>query len=155
MIREVDALNGMGALNTKEAVSMGAMKNRLNKVDKANWTDMKFYKNNAIAGRRKHKRFREVVQSCILHSSESWSWSKEMVHALHGWESWNLDHIEVKKMGTKGDELGIVQNHPDRESKTKDLLKEEERTLNIWCWSEFGVTRRRYLTRRGTKRRTK
>ena len=28
----------------------------------------------------------------------------------------------------------------------EDLLKEEEKTLNIWCCREFGVTRRRHST---------
>ena len=54
MIREVDALNGMGALNTKEAVSMGVMKIRLNKVDKANWTEMKFLQEQCNCGGKRN-----------------------------------------------------------------------------------------------------
>ena len=90
VIREVEAFKTMGA-TTKEADSMSSMKFRMNKADKALWMDMKFYKNKGIAEGRKHKRYREVVQSCIRHSSESWSWNLEMVDVLHGWESRNLD----------------------------------------------------------------
>ena len=84
VIRMVEALKAMGALITKEADTMSAMKFQMNKADKALWIDTKFYKNKGLAERRKHKRYREVVQSCILHSCESWSWNKEMVDALHG-----------------------------------------------------------------------
>ena len=69
----------MGALISKEADSRSAKKFRMNKADKASWMDKKFYKNRGIAEGRKHNRYREVVQSCILHSCESWSWNKEMV----------------------------------------------------------------------------
>ena len=36
------------------------------------------------------KRYRQVVQPCLLHSCEGWSWNKEMVDTLHRWESRNL-----------------------------------------------------------------
>ena len=49
VIKEVDALKAMGALITKEADSMSAMKFRMIKADKAMWMDMKFYKNKGIA----------------------------------------------------------------------------------------------------------
>ena len=70
MIREVEALMAMGALITKEAGSMSAMKFRMNNADKALWMDIKFYKNKGIAEGKMHKKYREVVQSCILHSCE-------------------------------------------------------------------------------------
>ena len=92
----------MGALISKEADMMSALKFRMNKADKALWTDMKFYKNKGIAEERKHKRYREVVQSCILHSCESWSWNKEMVDTLHGWESRNLDLMSSRRWAQKG-----------------------------------------------------
>ena len=41
-IKEVDSLRTMGALITKEADSMTAMKFRMNKADKAMWMDMEF-----------------------------------------------------------------------------------------------------------------
>ena len=68
MIREVEALKAMGALITKEADSMSAMKLRMDKADKALWMDLKFNKNQGFAEGRKHKRYQEVVQSCLLHS---------------------------------------------------------------------------------------
>ena len=68
MIREVKALKAMGALITKEADSMSALKFRMDKADNALWMDMKFYKNKGIAEGRKHKKYQEVVQSCLLHS---------------------------------------------------------------------------------------
>ena len=45
-----------------------------------------FYKNKGIAEGRKHKRYREVVQPCVLHSCERWSKNREMFDTLHGWE---------------------------------------------------------------------
>ena len=63
---------------------MSAMRLLMNKADKAVWMDMKFHKNKGIAEGRNHKRYREIVQSCLLHSCESQSWNKEMVDALQG-----------------------------------------------------------------------
>ena len=59
--------------------------------------DMKIYKKKGIAEGRKHTNYREVVQACILHSCESWSWDKEMVDALHGWERMNLDLMSSRR----------------------------------------------------------
>ena len=87
----------MGAFVTKEADSMSAMRFWMNKADKALWMDMKLCKNKGIAEGRKHKRYKEVVQSCILHSCESWSWDKEMIDALHGWEGRNLDLMSSRR----------------------------------------------------------
>ena len=61
----------MGALITKEANSMSAMKFWMSKADKALWMDMKIYKRKRVAEGRKHTNYREVVQACILHSCES------------------------------------------------------------------------------------
>ena len=52
MIREVEALMAMGALITKEAGSMSAMKFRMNNADKALWMDIKFYKNKELLKER-------------------------------------------------------------------------------------------------------
>ena len=49
MIGEVETLKAMGALLSKEADSMSAVKFRMNKADKASWIDMKLYKNKGIA----------------------------------------------------------------------------------------------------------
>ena len=68
MIKEVTSMQAMGALISKEADSMSALKFRMNKADKALWMDMKLFSNTGIAEGRKHKRYREMVQSCILHS---------------------------------------------------------------------------------------
>ena len=73
VIKEVATLKAMGALISTEADSMSAVKFRMNKADKALWIDIKIYKNKGIAAGSKHTRYREVVQSCILHSCESWS----------------------------------------------------------------------------------
>ena len=47
MIGEVEALKAMGALITKEADSMSAVKFRMNKADKALWKDMIFFQEQA------------------------------------------------------------------------------------------------------------
>ena len=114
----------------------------MNKADKAMCMDMEFYKNKGIAEGKKHRKYREVVQSCILHSRESWSWNKEMVDTLRGR---NLDLMSSKR-----------GSGPIRSGKQgRDLLTEVEKTLNFCCCKEFGVTRRRFSTRRGTTYLTK
>ena len=67
-VKEVETLQDMGVLITQEADPMSAMRFRMRKADKAFWMDMEFYKNKSIAEGRKHKRYREVVESCILSS---------------------------------------------------------------------------------------
>ena len=119
MIREVEALMAMGALITKEADSMSAMKFRMNNADKALWMDTKFYRNKGFAEGRKRKRYRAVVHSCILHSCESWSGNKEMVDASHGWESKKFGFHELKKIESNRAEFGAVPGQLNQESKTK------------------------------------
>ena len=81
LIKEVEALQAMGALITREADSMSAVKFRMRKVDKALWMEMKFYENNGFAEGTKHKRYRDVVQSCFLNRNldlmSSWQWSEK------------------------------------------------------------------------------
>ena len=86
---------------TKEADSMSAMRFRMMKADRAFWME-NFFKNKGVAEGRKHKRFREVVQPCILHSCEGWNWNKEMVDSLDGWESRNLDLMRSRKWIKRG-----------------------------------------------------
>ena len=102
LIQEVEAIQALGALITRKVDSMKAMKFRMSKAIEASWMDMKLYKNKGIAEGRKHKRYREVVQSCILHSCEGWSWNKEMVDALHGWESRNWDLMSSRRWAQTG-----------------------------------------------------
>ena len=92
----------MGALITREADSMSALECRWSNADKALWMDMDVNKNNGVAEGRKHKRYREGVQSCILHSCEGWTWNKEMVDALHRWENRNLDLMSSRTWSEKG-----------------------------------------------------
>ena len=63
---------------------------------------------------RSSKSNREVVQPWILHSCEGWSWNKEMVDSLHGWESRNLD-----RNGSKEAELGIVSSESNQDARKK------------------------------------
>ena len=99
---KVKALQAMGGMITQEADSMSAMQFRTKRVDKALCMDTRFYKNKGIANMWKHKRCREVVQTCLLHSSESLSWKKEMVDTLHGWESRFLDLMSMRKWVKRG-----------------------------------------------------
>ena len=115
----MDSLRTMEALITREADSMSAMKFRMNKADKAMWMDMKVYKNKGIAEGRKHRRYREVVQSCLLHSSESWSWNKEMIDALHGWESMNLDLMSSRRWAQMGMSLEWFRTNQIRKARQR------------------------------------
>ena len=118
-MRKVETLKAMRALITKEADSMSAMKFRMNKADKALWMDMKFYKNKGIAEGRNTKRYREVVQSCILHSCEK----LELEQRNGGYSAWlgeqGLGSHEFEKMRSNGAEFGMVPGQSDQESKAK------------------------------------
>ena len=116
MIKEDSSLK---ALIKKEADSMSVMRFRMNKANKAIGMDMKFHRIRGIADGRRHRSYREVEPSCILHSCESWSWDKEMFDALHGWESRNLDLMSFKRMDPFGSESGMVQGQSDQESNTE------------------------------------
>ena len=73
MIKEVDSLRTVGALITKKAESMSAMKFRMNKADKADkamWVDMKFYQNRGIAEGKKTQKIR--INCAVVHSSLMW-----------------------------------------------------------------------------------
>ena len=75
---------------TKEADSMTAMRLRMTKSGRAFSMDMKFYKNKGIAEWKKHRRYREVVQPCILHLCEAGTQSWWM-HCMAGTaETWIL-----------------------------------------------------------------
>ena len=87
---------------TKDADSMSAKRFRMMKADRAFWMETKFYKNKGIAEGREHKRYREVVQPCTLHSCTGWSWNKEMVGSFHGWERRNLDLMSSRKWIKRG-----------------------------------------------------
>ena len=63
----METLKAMGALILKEADSMSALTFRMNKADKAQWMDMKFYKNKGIAGGRKQQKVQRG--GSIVHSS--------------------------------------------------------------------------------------
>ena len=77
-------------------------------------------KNQGTAEGRKHKRYRELVPSCILHSCDSWSWNKEMVNTLHGWESRKLDLLSFEEMGSNGTGFGMVLDQSDQTSKEEN-----------------------------------
>ena len=112
IFKNVEAFRAMGAMITQEVDSMSAVRLRMRKADKALWMDMKFYQNNGIPEGRKRKRYRDVVQSCLLHSCESWSWNKEMVDALHGWESRKLDVMSTRKLVKRGLNLEWFRANP-------------------------------------------
>ena len=126
VIKEVTTLQVMGALISKETDSMSALKFHTNKADKALWMDIKFFKNKGIAVGRKHKRYREVVQSCILHSCESWSWNKEMVDTLHGWESRNLDLMSSRRWAQTGLSLEWFRAYQIRKARKRFADRGEE-----------------------------
>ena len=119
MIKEVDSLRTMGALITKEADSMSALKFRMSKADKALWMEMNFQKNYVIAEEGKHTRYREVVRSCLLHSCESWSWNKEMVDALHGRKSRNLDLMSSRRWAQMGKSMEWFRDKKIRKARQR------------------------------------
>ena len=83
-LRKVSHMICMGALIASEAEPLSAMRHRMCQADRVMRMDMAFYQNEGMSERRKQTRHAEVVQSCLLHSSESWSWTEELVDAVHG-----------------------------------------------------------------------
>ena len=87
------------------------------------------------------ERYREVVQSCILHSCESWSWNKEMVDALHGWESRNLDLMSSRRWSQTVLSLEWFRADQIRKPRLRfvDGGRENIEQLvlqRIWCYKE-------------------
>ena len=102
MIKEVTTLQAMGALTSKEADSMSALKFRMNKADKAMWMDMKLYKNKELLKERNTKGTERWYNRAFFTHRESLSWNKEMVDTLHGWESRNLDLMSSRRWAQTG-----------------------------------------------------
>ena len=48
-----------------------------------------------------------MVQACVLHSSEGWSWTKELVDTLREWERRNLEVVEARNCGDR-DQFGAL-----------------------------------------------
>ena len=105
----------------------------------------------------------EVVQSCILHSCESWSWNKEMVDALHGWEGRNLDLMSSRRWTQMGLSLEWFRTHQIRWAWPRFIEGGGENIeclvlQRIWNYKkrifsrEYGTTRR--VSFAGRKRRT-
>ena len=141
VISEVSSLQAVGALISKEADSMSALMFRMSKADKALCIDMKCFKHEGISGGRKHKRYREVVQSCILHSCESWSWNMEMVDTLHGWETRNLDLMSSRRWAQKGLSLEWFRANQIRQARKRFADRGEENIeflvlQRIWSYKE-------------------
>ena len=147
VIKEVAALQAMGALISKEADSMSTLKFRMNKADSALWLDMKFYENNGIAEGRKHKRYREVAQSCILHSCESWSWNKEVEDTLHAGESRKLD-LSLRRWAETGLSLEWFWANQIRKARKRFAEGGEENIeylvlQRIWSYKEKTFDKKR------------
>ena len=43
-----------------------------------------------------------VVQACMLHSGEGWTWTKELIDTFPGWESQNLEILGARNWKSKG-----------------------------------------------------
>ena len=110
---------------------------------------MKFYKNTGIAEGRKHKRYREVVQSCILHSCESWTWNKEMVDTLHGWESRNLDLMSSKRWAQTGLSLERFRANQIRKARQR-FAEGGGENIEYLVLHKIWIYKEKILTRRGT-----
>ena len=104
-VQGVKQLKAMRALSTDEADFMGSVKCRMTQADRATLMDMPFYKNSGISEKRKHTRYPLVVQSCLLHSGASWSWTKEMIDTICERASSNLEVIGVRNWSRPQDPI--------------------------------------------------
>ena len=66
-----------------------------------------------------------------------------------------LGSHELEKMGSNGTEFAMVQGQFRADKQGRDWPAEVEKTVNFWVCKEFGVTRRRSSTNRGTRSLTK
>ena len=96
-IKEVEALQAMGTMITKEADSMSAMRMRMMKADRAFGMDRTIFKKNGIAEETKHKRYREVVQPCFLHSCEWIMSSRKWIKRGLSLEWFRADQIRMAR----------------------------------------------------------
>ena len=101
-IKEVEALQAMGTMITKEADSMSAMRFRRMKAPVAFGMDIKFLTKTRKFLKGGITKPTEKVQPRILHSCEGWGWNKEMVDAPHEWESRKFDLMSSRKWIKRG-----------------------------------------------------
>ena len=94
----------------------------MNKATTAMRTEMYFYKNPGLLERKKHERYKQVVQACLLHMSETWSWTKELVDTPDGFESRSLAMMGRRKWKSDNVPSGHSPSDTDQTS-----------TSEIWC----------------------
>ena len=77
----------MGSLLSNEADTISAVRHRMDKAMLAMKAEMYSYENPSIPEKRKHESYKQVVQSGLLYTSETWSCTKGLADTLHGFES--------------------------------------------------------------------
>ena len=68
----------MASLLSHKADTMSLMRHRDNKAMSAMREEMYLSKNPGTPARRKHERYKQVGMASLLHTSETWSWTKEL-----------------------------------------------------------------------------
>ena len=135
---EVESIQAMEALISAEADSMSALGFRMSQADKSMWADIELYKNKGSLDKRRYRMSRAVVQACIHHPSEGWSWTKELVDTLHGWESQNIEIIGARTRKNKGICDGALSGVSDSHGKAQVCEALEVRRWSIFFCCAFG-----------------
>ena len=146
-IKDVEALQAMGATITKEADPMSAMRFRMMKADRAFWMDVNFYKNKGIAeGRRQEieKWCIHVFYTIVKGGAGTKRWwmlcvagkAEILILCVRGngsTEVWAWNGFEWIKSGWQ----------------ERDLPNEVVNALCGRCYSAFGGISRKFSTKRG------
>ena len=126
VIRGVDALKVMGAIiKTSGFHECFEISSEQKRAKLCGWTWV-FSKNTGNDEWRKHRRYREVVQSRILLSCHGWSWNKWTIDALHGWEIRNLDLMSLRRWSQTG--LSLKWFRANQIRKARQIFVE------LWRW---------------------
>ena len=86
---------------------------------KALRSQLHFGKSTVVLERKKHERDKQVVKSCLLHTRESWSWTKELADALHGWERRCLEAIGARRLTGREMSLDVQRANQIRLAKNR------------------------------------
>ena len=131
---------------------MRAMKFRINTADKAWMSELLSQQK-----KKNQDRYMVVVQACLLHTSDSWRWTKELADAQHGWAK----AVACRTAGARrwtGREIPLDVHHANqirlarKRIRQHDVVMIEEMLLKrFWnlatmCWPEENRSNNAMLT---------
>ena len=111
---------------------MSAMRLRMNKACAPLRADVPFLIKAQGHSRKTHGSYRQVVQACLLHTVETWSWTKGQADTLRGFEGRFPESVEARKVVGR-----IKSNFPQTKFQQHAGVSIKE-LATIWTVRVFG-----------------